>query len=951
MSRVIKRTAPDIDSRSVNDIVSRIKALIPFYVPGWQPHDKSAGHALLYIFAHMLEDVIDQLDKVPDKHLISFLDRIGIKPLPSQSAQAPVTFSLTDGTLQHVQIAKKARVASGEIFYETLKSIVATPAKLVEAFSIHVNNDKLFPAPPHIVKGIKSDSFETYLLYGTTANKAEIFVAQSDGFVVGDHLLIGGTEYGVIKEIEDTQITLQDPLSSAPHKAFQPVQKVIGFKLFNGSDVQQHNLFLGDNDLFTGKGQATITLQTGSAANTKRLSDSKYVTWEFWGEENGVEEPEQKWYELTMGSISTKEPKEFTLTKPGTASFKERDINGIKSRWIRCKSKLIDSVKDLYLDTIKAGVSAQLKQAQMAFYNNVALDLTLDNNKAKFKSDIYPFGTRPRTLDTFYIGSSEVFSLKGETITIIFTYGVQKTMTPKTGLQLSWQYWNGDGWVAIKNLDDQTKMFFMVSPQSVTFSCPMDIAKTSVNGQENLWIRVKIATGDYGKEIYKKKGTEPNITYEEDPSKIYAPKISFMTLSCTSKLSYPNYCVTFNHLDYIERSSQLHETGKGFFPFEAFTDSANSLYLAFDQQVKKGPVSLFFAILEQLDSASMMPHVQWQYYNRDKGWLKLEALDRTRGLTRTGAVEFAFPRDFHEKQFFGKNRWWIRAVVKQTGAAPIIIEGIYLNTTWVEETVGGESGNVDEGEIKDLKSSIPFMDKASNPMAASGGANQEAVADTLIRGPLTLRHRNRAVTAEDYEDIAKEASRSVAKVTCLPNTDMGSGTGTYKPGWITVVIVPLSTDAKPQLTLQLKERVETGLKSHAPFMLVESNAIQVIAPSYMEVSITATLAVTAMEKIMPVENQSVRQLDDFLHPLTGAEDGCGWGLGLMPCFSDFYRLLEQLEGVDHVVSLALEVSLPQQMGAGKKYTVLPDVTPEFTISPNALVCTGTHKITASYQKQ
>jgi hypothetical protein len=325
-------------------------------------------------------------------------------------------------------------------------------------------------------------------------------------------------------------------------------------------------------------------------------------------------------------------------------------------------------------------------------------------------------------------------------------------------------------------------------------------------------------------------------------------------------------------------------------------------------------------------------------------------------------VEFAFPTDFHKTRLFGRHTWWVRGEVKFQGAGgtggaetelPIIINGIFLNTTWTKETLGGETGNVNTGEIKDLKSSIPFMDKASNPLAAAGGANKEAVEDSLVRGPLTLRHRGRAVTAEDYENIAKDASRAVAKAKCLPNTSNPNLTS-YSPGSVTVVIVPLSTDKKPKLTLQLKEQVESALISNAPFMLVESESIQVIPPSYIEVSITATLAVTSMENIMPVENRGVKELDAFMHPLTGGMDGKGWALGALPCVSDFYRLLENSEGVDHVVNLQMEMTFPKPPGLKnqkKKYLLLPDSLPEFTLLPNALVCTGSHSITASYKKQ
>ena len=77
----------------------------------------------------------------------------------------------------------------------------------------------------------------------------------------------------------------------------------------------------------------------------------------------------------------------------------------------------------------------------------------------------------------------------------------------------------------------------------------------------------------------------------------------------------------------------------------------------------------------------------------------------------------------------------------------------------------------------------------SNPEAATGGCDTETVEKATKRGPKMIKHRNRAVTLKDYENIALEASRSIAKAKCRPTTD---DRVEFQTGWVSVLIVPMS---------------------------------------------------------------------------------------------------------------------------------------------------------------
>lgn len=82
-------------------------------------------------------------------------------------------------------------------------------------------------------------------------------------------------------------------------------------------------------------------------------------------------------------------------------------------------------------------------------------------------------------------------------------------------------------------------------------------------------------------------------------------------------------------------------------------------------------------------------------------------------------------------------------------------------------TGGGPQGNQPAHTIEQLKTTVPYVDGVTNHEAASGAAPQESLERVKERGPKQLRHRDRAVTAQDIEDLAFEASAEVARARAI----------------------------------------------------------------------------------------------------------------------------------------------------------------------------------------
>jgi predicted phage baseplate assembly protein len=219
------------------------------------------------------------------------------------------------------------------------------------------------------------------------------------------------------------------------------------------------------------------------------------------------------------------------------------------------------------------------------------------------------------------------------------------------------------------------------------------------------------------------------------------------------------------------------------------------------------------------------------------------------------------------------------------------------------QTGGGTAGNVAAATIVQMKTTVPFVDKVSNPEAAAGGVGAESTGELMVRAPRALRHGGRAVAANDYEDLARLASPEVARAKCVPlqllQTHPLGGPATI--GDISVIILPDSSDPKPQPSVELLTRVEE-------FLLTRQAAtaeVQIVGPLYVRVDVTVEVGITSLEGATQVEQAIRAALAAFLHPLTGGRSGSGWDFGRQPHVSDLYAVVGGVPGVDHIRQLSL----------------------------------------------
>ncbi|MBS1824047.1 MAG: putative baseplate assembly protein [Acidobacteria bacterium] len=247
------------------------------------------------------------------------------------------------------------------------------------------------------------------------------------------------------------------------------------------------------------------------------------------------------------------------------------------------------------------------------------------------------------------------------------------------------------------------------------------------------------------------------------------------------------------------------------------------------------------------------------------------------------------------------------------------------------QTGGGEAANWEAPPlaVKQLKSSLPFIDKVFNVQSASAGASYWTLDDVGRFGPETIKNRGRAVTTEDYEWMVLQRFSQVARVRCLPTVAPAPGGGlAFQAGAVTVQVAPKGTELRPQPSQGLLRQIREFLAQTALANI--GDGIYVKGPDYAEVRVAATLVPLRPELTSVVIRQATAALEAFLHPLTGGEDRSGYAFGRPVYLSEVFAVLERIEGVDHVVSASF-IDLP---GAGV-----------FPVPSNSLASSGAHLIT------
>ena len=216
---------------------------------------------------------------------------------------------------------------------------------------------------------------------------------------------------------------------------------------------------------------------------------------------------------------------------------------------------------------------------------------------------------------------------------------------------------------------------------------------------------------------------------------------------------------------------------------------------------------------------------------------------------------------------------------------------------------GGKRGNVAARAIATLLSPVDGIDsgKVENLFAAVGGRDEELLVEAKKRARQLLRTRDRAVTLEDFEEIARQTD-NVKRATALPLAHP-QFPGVQVPGAVTVIVVPDGEGAAPMPSEALLRTVCEELDKRR----LLGTEVFVVAPRYVSVSVSAQVVVRDGANPAAAREGVEAAIATYLHPLRGSDDRSGWPFGGTLRYSKLVQKVFAVEGVDSVPRLVLTV--------------------------------------------
>ena len=475
----------------------------------------------------------------------------------------------------------------------------------------------------------------------------------------------------------------------ADHSALIDGSDKIGFAPLLGAKRLPHALFIGDERLLDFN-RAEVIVSFGPPSNTKVANRLGKIVWQYMSHGEVIRAP----VSATQNRITLDVTKSIDQTILKGPSESPSLRQGVRKRWLQAalpRPLSEDHAPEtLALKNVRVSIDAKDIPIDLAFGNALPIDVSMPFS---------PFGDEPKKGDAFYLACSEAFAKPNATLTLEF----ECSATPN-GIVLEWEFLGVAGWTKFETVEDQTDGLFQRG--EVVLKSASAILGT-VNGEDGLWIRVRIQAGDYGKAAeYIEVDPDPSKGFKlkEGTGNLAPPLVTSLTLSYQAE-GVPESLVTQNG---FLLTDQTVASQSGFKPFvqvhtltpSIYSDRTPSLYLGFDKVFPEEPMTLYFVVAQRganaelaaarARSPSAQPSLRWEYFN-GVAWIELSVLDRTMQFSQSGTVDVLIPADIERLAKFDLEEvYWIRAMLVQPlkngdpfRSDPLMtprLEAIFINT-------------------------------------------------------------------------------------------------------------------------------------------------------------------------------------------------------------------------------------------------------------------------------
>lgn len=957
--------APKLDGRNYDDVVAQTEALAEVYTApdGWRPPADGSidlGRALVRLFGSMVDHVITQLNKVPDKHHLAFTQLLGASRIPPAAARAAITFSL-DETTRTTPVPAGAQIGGvaadgSSVVFETEQALPLTRAKLDSVFVRDVPLGRYADRSLAAVTGTPAgypglgapaatndqDSHpiehEAYLqiaaLDALGASKLSITTTPAQGQALP---ATGPNWYTFDAKGAPTKLGSGWALSNADATACNappaPISSLTGRVVYavmpasppltfattvtidapaqpvaaafvNGlpADLTRDVMIFGDHprigDTFfiaaddaLALGGATITLTPTFTAvgGPQGLT----LAWDVWDGQQGTT--------VTASGAANQFSAAGTITFTAPAlPVKRATIAGITSRWIRVRitagnygvdahpamsgstvtivasnlaPPVVSSLKIQWTGSIASPPTALIRRTALTYDS---IDPTVPSSMFVAAPEIIYQGQADKT-SSVNLGFDAAFE---PTVTTIYIQ-VMPPIAPlpadykappptRKPVHVVWEYWNG-AWTTLA-VDDGTAG--LARSGLVRFVPVNDAKPLEQFGRKRYWLRARTAdTSDF------------------EPMPLLG-RIATNTMWAA-------------HAHTIEGEilgSSLGTAGQSFHLSQVPVLDGERIEIAEPEPTGLEQTDLATDGSLAIETDPSGKPVYWIRWKPVADFWASGPRDRHYTIDcATGVVTFGDG---------------VRGMLPPRGSQSV--RASYSSG-------GGVTGNVAAGTLVQLKTTVPVVKSVANVEIASGGSAIEAVPAMMDRASRWLRHGGRAVTAEDFADLALESSTAIARAVAIspsfwpidqadgPKTDPAS---LQRDGKVIVVVVPTEPRPGYSPSVDLLGSVESYLVARcAPAV-----TLQVIGPCWVGVDIVIHVvarSIAESDSVLVTVREAIVRLFD---PLVGG-DGGGWEFGRKPRSSDIVAVVETIPAVDHLSYLSIVCDPPLNTGEGDEITL------------------------------
>ena len=457
--------------------------------------------------------------------------------------------------------------------------------------------------------------------------------------------------------------------------------------------------------------------------------------------------------------------------------------------------------------------------------------------------------------DAVYLGFAD--SLAGTVLRLTINATIEGIGVDPSDPPIVWEAWAGDVWLPAKVQSDTTGG--LNRDGSIVVAMPAVMEGLSLGGTRAFWLRGRLC-----------------LPRSEQPSYRSSPRIAALTVQTLGGT------VPAEHAEVAGQESVGRSDGTA---DQAFT-------------LRQTPV------LPRREGE----RVSVIAINETSEWSEVEDFTSSRPEDRHYILDGA-----NGQIRFGPSVRYPDGTSRQHGAVPpdgaeIVMSGYRHG--------GGSAGNVGANTLTSLRTSIPYVDRVTNFAPAIGGVDAETVRNAKLRGPLSLRTGDRAVTARDFERQTLEASAEVARVRCLAPAGPGAP--------VRLLVVPhvrKGPDAHQIDDFALSQSLYETIGTYLEPRRMLGTTVDIGTPYYQGVSVAALIQALPGRPAVLVRQRALDVLYRYINPLTGGPDGEGWPFDLDINAAPLAEMIEAIEGVervDEVLLFSYDLRTGHRIGVGKE---------------------------------